>query len=183
MNYFVSMDFFKSDAVLLYSKAYEKGAKYFVSDKGYKVEVYVPNMYCVLKNTDVPIEHSKQTFNGNKFIKPYINGFKKGIEYFKSNHELNINALYNNAEQYVKDLHINYFHHDPVTNKKRGWCWWENNYPITFSEKHIEEYGYYAGIISELKKLQVKHAALFKDFRYKCELERPRNNNAIRNNI
>jgi hypothetical protein len=48
--------------------------------------------------------------------------------------------------------------------KNRGWSWWESNYPCNYTEKVIETYGFYAGIISQLKKLQTKHAAIFKDF-------------------
>jgi hypothetical protein len=30
-------------------KGYDKGAKYLVSDAGYEAEVYLPQLYCVLR--------------------------------------------------------------------------------------------------------------------------------------
>lgn len=171
MNYWVSKMFLNSKVVNSNGKAFEMGAKFSVSDDGVEAPVYVMQLVCVLESTKVPIEGSKKTFNGKKFISFYVQGFKEGVQYFMANHNVSNDVLYSNSEQYIKDLHVCYFHNDPITNNKKGWNWYQQNYPITISNEHVKKFGFYAGIISELEKMKLKFPALFRNFKYKCELE------------
>lgn len=102
--------------------------------------------------------------NGSDFIMSYIYGYKMGRKYFIENHTVPVSILYSDkSENYISDLHQNCYH-NTCYNGKKGWAFVKRNYPVIISDKVIEKYGYYSGIISEIENLVSKYPTLFSSF-------------------
>jgi hypothetical protein len=159
--YSIDLEFFKNDPTYYFEKErFGKSFFYNVSYKGYEAKVYVFELYKILSNESFPLFKKNETLNGLSLIPIYIEGFKKGKEFFKSNYKVSTEILFPNMNEYVKTLQTCYCHKEQGQGK-RGWCWYRWNYPIIFNDEKIKEYGYFAGIISEIDELK-EHYHQFK---------------------
>lgn len=105
--------------------------------------------------------------------KIYVDAFKRGQERYKTDFHLSSDILYGaNAERYIKDLHYHYWHakHDGMPGD--GWVMVKKSYPILITERVIEDYGYYAGMLSQVEETAEKHPNLFEDFEM-CDHQDP----------
>lgn len=152
--YSIDLEFFKNDPTYYFEKErFGKSFFYNVSYKGYDAKVYVFELYKILSNESFPLFKKNETLNGLSLIPIYIEGFKKGKEFFKNNYKVSTEILFLNINEYVKTLQTCYCHKEQRQGK-RGWCWYKWNYPIIFNDEKIKEYGYFAGIISEIDELK-----------------------------
>lgn len=161
-----------------------KAIKWQIEDNGYfesgltengittNVKIYTPELGLILISKELPVINCKTKENiitkNWEFLKAYVEGYKKGEEYFDTEFAVNPNTLYGtNGEQYVRDIHLNYFH----TNHPgavEGWQFVKNNYPRTFYLKDIKKFGYYSGIVSKVEAMVKKYPKQFQTFD-KCE--------------
>ena len=159
--YNIDLEFFKNDPTYYFEKErFGKSFFYNVSYKGYEAKVYVFELYKILSNESFPLFGENEILNGLSLIPIYIEGFKKGKEFFKSNYTVSTEILFQNINEYIKTLQTCYCHKEQGQGK-RGWCWYRWNYPIIFNDEKIKEYGYFAGIISEIDELK-EHYHQFK---------------------
>lgn len=137
------------------------GARYFV---------YVPELFKILMAKEIPL-HDGRFIDGTIYINDYVNGYNKGIEYFKG--EFPENHLLLNSDQYFSSLHYCLYHEAPNFSNECGWIYWINNsYPISLNPTQIEQYGFCAGIKFCLNHLKRKYPTLFKKIE-KCEHDLP----------
>jgi hypothetical protein len=112
------------------------------------------------------------TVNGRNYLNTYIEAYKEGEQYFETEFKVSPNTLYGaNAEQYVKDIHLNFFHVQH-TGANEGWCYVKKNYPIILTYKAIKEFGFYSGIVNKVEEQVKKYPRLFASFD-KCEHNLP----------
>ncbi len=139
-----------------------------VQDKFFKV--YSAQLYFILTqiiNAKKVGSQEDVLLNGREYLMTYIKAYREGEAYFKSHHEAGVDIIYNNDKSYIKSLHYNFFH-APLPQQKIGWSWIKESYPFIISHKGIKEFGYYAGLVSEVEELKEKHPAPFVDFD-RCE--------------
>lgn len=148
---------------------------YFIieSDKG-KVKVYTPELVYIFATDNLTVidKGTKEigTLNGYEYMQTYIEGFLEGVKEFESTIAVPTSVLYGpNAEQYVRDIHHNYFHNEHRSNVK-GWNNVKTNFPIILTHQIIRQYGFYSGIVSEVDAMVKKYPKLFETFD-KCDHE------------
>tara|TARA_R110000803_G_scaffold75179_2_gene139496 strand:+ start:477 stop:1433 length:957 start_codon:yes stop_codon:yes gene_type:complete len=139
------------------------------------VKIYTPELAFILTSKQVPAleDLRKETFiNGFDYLDTYVDGYRRGEQYFKKEFRVSPNTLYGvNAEQYVRDLHLNYFHVVHISSHQ-GWSYVKKNYPIILTHKAVKEFGYYSGIVNKVDEQIEKHPRLFATFD-KCENDLP----------
>lgn len=157
-TYNLDFNFFKNNDPTFHLEKERFGKSFFynVNKNGFKAKVYVFELYKILSNESFPLFGTKETLNGLTLIPIYIEGYKMGKEYFKSNYKVSTETLFQNINEYVKTLQTCYCHKEQK-QLKRGWCWYRWNYPTIFNEESIKDYGYFAGIISEIDELKEKY--------------------------
>ena len=171
-TYYIDRTFFDSDTAFQLEKIkFGKGLNYNVSDKGYTAKVYVLELGKILCNNAFPLIGTTETLNGKTLIPVYVEGFKRGREYFNSEFAISPDTLYRNTDTYLKSLHHCYFHAEP-RGGKHCWVYYKETYPFQFNEGTINEYGFFAGVLYEVDELQRKHPRLFATFD-KCERNLP----------
>jgi hypothetical protein len=139
---------------------------------GTKVNVYHA-VLAVIFNSKELLAFNKDTqketaVNGWEYLKTYIEAYKEGEQYFETEFKVSPNTLYGiNAEQYVRDIHLNFFHvlHNGAN---KGWNYVKNNYPLILTHRTVKEFGYYSGIVNKVEQQIHKHPRLFATFD-KCE--------------
>ncbi|MDT8413557.1 MAG: hypothetical protein RQ875_13915 [Vicingaceae bacterium] len=140
-----------------------------IMNKEKKYKVYNAQLSLILNTKDLPDINGK-TFDGSRYIDDFINGYEKGIAYFNKNYSIDRNALYNNPEHYLKELHQLCFHTKIENGAYKGWYNFVSyNYPLTVDNMIIEKYGYYSGLVSTVESLAEKHDLLFNDFGLLCD--------------
>jgi hypothetical protein len=153
------------------------GKTYFinVTDKDKEAKVFVFELGEFFITENFPLKSSDQTINGKQYIPIYVENYIKGQEYFLSNYHVKSDTLFRDSNPYIQTLHNCFFHAEPISGKN-GWEYYETTFPIVISKKVVADYGFFAGILFELKQLQKKYSTLFKDFEKNCPLELPANN-------
>jgi hypothetical protein len=153
------------------------GKTYFinVTDKDKEAKVFVFELGEFFITENFPLKSSDQTINGKQYIPIYVENYIKGQEYFLSNYHVTSDTLFRDSNPYIQILHNCFFHAEPISGKN-GWEYYETTFPIVISKKVVADYGFFAGILFELKQLQKKYSTLFKDFEKNCSLELPANN-------
>lgn len=141
---------------------------YLVNYGNQKIKVYTPELMALFTSIGLTLQNAhtdeKTTLNGRDYLETYAKGFNEGQQHFNSNFAANANTLYGaNAEQYVNDIHFNYFHKQHERNKD-GWHYYKTSYPLLITHKEISKYGFYAGIISKVEELAAQHPQPFKNF-------------------
>lgn len=171
------VDFLENKAQI--SNAY-KGFQSTINNYGYlemtigtdKVKVYTPELALIFTSRKLRAENmdtNKETLiDGFEYSPNYITSFKKGREYFNSKFAVQPNVIYGpNAEHYVNDIHLNYFHIEN-NDVNKGWHFVKKEYPFIITHKAISEFGYYSGIVSAVDEMVKKHPKQFQNF-YRCE--------------
>ena len=151
-----------------------KGFQRQINQDGYcliaETKVYTPLLaHTLTKELEVKvrIKYKKpviKKIRGLDYIPSYQNGYQEGIEYFRNNFSISPSLLYTDkGKDYIDDLHQNYCHivHYLLY---AGWQFVKTAYPITVNHKIIKEFGYYAGIVSEVDSLREKYPKVFANF-------------------
>ena len=140
------------------------------------VKIYTPELAVILTSKELPtlnIDTQKETtVNGWEYLKTYIEAYKEGEQYFETEVKVSPNTIYGaNAEQYVRDIHLNFFHvrHNGVDE---GWGYVKKRYPTILTHKAVKEYGYYSGIVNKVEEQVKKYPRPFATFD-KCEHNLP----------
>lgn len=141
-----------------------------------KVKIYTPQLAVILTSNELSSRNmdtqTETNINGWEYLKTYIEAYKEGEQYFETEFKVSPNTLYGaNAEQYVKDIHLNFFHVQH-TGANEGWCYVKKNYPIILTYKAIKEFGFYSGIVNKVEEQVKKYPRLFATFD-KCEHNLP----------
>jgi hypothetical protein len=141
------------------------------SDTG-TVKLFSCELAVILTTKELPaynMDTNRETqINGLDYLNTYIEGYKKGELYFEDKWSVSRDTLYgSNSEQYVRDLHSNYFHilH---TGVNEGWGYVKKQFPFILTHKAIKEFGYYSGIVNKVEEQVKKYPTLFANFE-KCE--------------
>lgn len=140
------------------------------------VKIYTPELAVIFTSKELPARNmdtqKETTVNGWEYLKTYIEAYKEGEQYFETEFKVSPNTLYGaNAEQYVRDIHLNFFH-VKHTGINEGWGYVKKQYPIILTHKAVKEFGYYSGIVNKVEEQVKKHPQLFATFD-KCEHNLP----------
>lgn len=140
------------------------------------VKVFTPQLSLVLLTREIATFDKEQNIetiiNGLDYINSYVEGFKKGEQYFEAKFQVSADVRYGaNAEDYVMDIHDNYFHRQHITGFE-GWGFVKSNFPITLTHKRVWEFGYYSGIVNKVEEQIKAHPRIFAKFE-KCEHNLP----------
>jgi hypothetical protein len=140
------------------------------------VKVYTPELAIILISKELVarnMETQTETYlNCFEHLQTYIEAYKEGEKYFENEFKVSPDTLYGaNAEQYVKDIHLNYFHIQHVEGKE-GWVFVKKIYPFILTHKEVKEFGYYSGIVNKVEEQVKKYPKLFIAFD-KCEHNLP----------
>lgn len=140
------------------------------------VKIYTPELAVIFTSKELPARNmdtqKETTVNGREYLKTYIEAYKEGEQYFETEFKVSPNTLYGaNAEQYVRDIHLNFFH-VKHTRINEGWGYVKKQYPIILTRKAVKEFGYYSGIVNKVEEQVKKYPRLFATFD-KCEHNLP----------
>lgn len=140
------------------------------------VKVYTPELAVVFISKELPARNmdtkKETTINGFEYLKTYIEAYKEGEQYFENEFKVSPNTLYGaNAEQYVRDIHLNFFHVKHIRTNE-GWVFVKNQYPFILTHKAVKEFGYFSGIVNKVEEQVKKYPRLFATFD-KCEHNLP----------
>jgi hypothetical protein len=140
------------------------------------VKIYTPELAVIFTSKELPARNmdtkTETTINGWEYLKTYIEAYKEGEQYFETEFKVSPNTLYGaNAEQYVRDIHLNFFHVQH-TGVNEGWAYVKKQYPIILTRKAVKEFGYYSGIVNKVEEQVKKYPRLFATFD-KCEHNLP----------
>ena len=90
------------------------------------VKIYTPELAVIFTSKELPARNmdtqKETTINGWEYLKTYIEAYKEGEQYFETEIKVSPDTLYGvNKEQYVRDIHLNFFHvqHTKIINE--GW--------------------------------------------------------------
>jgi hypothetical protein len=104
-----------------------------------------------------------------EFTRSYVDGYVEGVNYFKKEFGVNSNILYGpHAAEFIKNLHHNQYHkwHNSFLN---GWEDVRYHYPTIISDSVMHEFGYFAGILSEVEEMKNIHRTIFLKYD-KCDV-------------
>lgn len=140
------------------------------------VKIYTPELAVIFTSKELPARNmdtqTETTINGWDYLNTYIEAYKEGEQYFETEFKVSPNTLYGaNAEQYVRDIHLNFFH-VKHTGINEGWGYVKKQYPIILTHKAVKEFGYYSGIVNKVEEQVKKYPRLFATFD-KCEHNLP----------
>lgn len=146
-----------------------------ITDNG-TVKIYTPELALIFTLKELPARNmdtdKEIKLSGLEYLKTYIESYKEGEQYFEKEFKVSPDTLYNtNAEQYVRDIHFNFFHVQH-TGIKEGWGFVKKEYPFILTHKVIREFGYYSGIVNRVEEQVKKYPRLFATFD-KCEHNLP----------
>ena len=141
--------------------------------ENYTAKVYTPELAFIFGSSNIQARNldlkTDTIINGKDFIKSFIEGFKEGENYFKTEFSIDAKTMYGqNSELYVKNIHSNFFHVLHSDQNYKGWNFVKSTYPILITEAIIKKYGYYSGIVNTVEELIKKHPVPFANF-YECE--------------
>ncbi len=136
------------------------------------VKIYNAELAVIITSQDLPAQNmdtqKETTLNGWEYLNTYIEAYKEGEQHFETEFKVSPNTLYGaNAEQYVRDIHLNFFHVQH-TGINKGWGYVKKKYPIILTHKAVKEFGYYSGIVNKVEEQVKKYPRLFATFD-KCE--------------
>ncbi|AWL09046.1 hypothetical protein HME7025_01183 [Aquirufa nivalisilvae] len=136
------------------------------------VKIYTPELAVIFTTKELPARNmdtkTETTINGWDYLNTFIEAYKEGEQYFETEFKVSPNTLYGaNAEQYVRDIHINYFHVQH-TGINEGWGYVKKQFPFIITHKAVKEFGYYSGIVNKVEEQIKKYPRLFATFD-KCE--------------
>jgi hypothetical protein len=149
------------------------------------VKIYTPELAVIFTSNTLSARNmdtqTETIINGSDYLKTYIEAYKEGEQYFETEFKVSTNTLYGaNAEQYVRDIHLNFFHVQH-TGTNEGWSYVKKQYPMILTHKAVKEFGYYSGIVNKVEEQVKKYPRLFATFD-KCEHNLPPQPIAKQNN-
>lgn len=129
------------------------------------VKIYTPQLAVILTSNELSARNmetqTETTVNGTNYLNTYIEAYKEGEQYFEKEFKVSANTLYGeNAEQYVKDIHLNYFHINH-SGTIEGWGYVKKEYPIILTHKAVKEFGFYSGIVNKVEEQVKKYPKQF----------------------
>jgi len=150
----------------------ERDGYSIIETKTYTVKIYRPELSILFIsesflafNLETQTEEPLRIYD---YLLSYIDGYKEGEEYFENEFKVSPNTLYGaNAEQYVRDIHLNYFHAQ-IKGFNEGWGYVKKTCPTILTHKTIREFGYYSGLVNKVWEQVNKHPRLFATFD-KCD--------------
>ena len=159
-----------------YKREIENNGCFKVKTETDTVKIYTPELAVILTSEELPSRNmdtqTETNINGWEYLKTYIEAYKEGEQYFETEFKVSPNTLYGaNAEQYVRDIHLNFFH-VKHTGINEGWGYVKKQYPIILTHKAVKEFGYYSGIVNKVEEQVKKYPRLFATFD-KCEHNLP----------
>lgn len=139
-----------------------------VKEDTVSVKIYTPELAVILTSKKLPALNMdtqiETAINGWEYLKTYIEAYKEGEQYFETEFKVSPNTLYGeNAEQYVRDIHLNFFHVQH-TGINEGWGYVKKQYPIILTHKAVKDFGYYSGIVNRVEEQIKKYPQLFATF-------------------
>jgi len=141
------------------------------------VKIYTPELAVIFTSKELPARNmdtqKETTINGWEYLKTYIEAYKEGEQYFETEFKVSPDTLYGvNKEQYVRDIHLNFFHvqHTKIINE--GWGCVKKKSLYILTHRAIREYGYYSGIVDKVEEQLKKYPKPFAMFD-KCEYNLP----------
>lgn len=158
----------------VYQRQIENNGCVIVKTESDTIKIYTAELAVVLASKALPARNmdtqTETAINGWEYLKTYIQAYKEGEQYFETEFKVSPNTLYGeNAEQYVRDIHLNFFH-VRHTGVNCGWGFVKKQYPVLLTRKEVEKYGYYSGIVNKVEEQVKKCPRLFATFD-KCEHE------------
>jgi hypothetical protein len=153
-----------------------------VDSNNYKV--YTPELSVIFFSNDITalnLDTQKETIiSGWDYLKSYIEGYKKGEQFFESEYKISPDALYGeNADLYVRDIHNNFFH-SKINGISKGWSYVKKLKLNILTNEIVVECGYYSGIVNKIEEQVKKYSEIFKKFE-SCELCMPKESNYFEN--
>ncbi|AKD54016.1 hypothetical protein [Spirosoma radiotolerans] len=162
--------YFLDKKTFLKSERYEYFKEYIVesgsvqgSSDSYTYKVYNPFIAALLFNSElIPVKDEDNVItnlNGADYKGSYVRGYQYGVEVYVKHLSPNLPLNAQLGLSYcLKNLHNLYKHH----SKERGLAW---EFYKTASPSHVYhamfwEFGYYAGLISEINELTHFHPSL-----------------------
>jgi hypothetical protein len=150
----------------------ETNGHFIINSLNDSVKVYSPELALIFCSNALPAQNmdtkTETTINGYEYIKTYLEGYKKGEQYFEDKFKVSPNVIYGeNAEQYVRDIHLNYYHVQH-TGTIEGWGCVKTSYLFILTHKGIQEFGYYSGIVNKVDEQRKNYPKQFATFD-KCE--------------
>lgn len=136
------------------------------------VKVFTPQLVLALLTREIATFDKEQNIdtiiNGLDYLNSYVEGFKKGEQYFDAKFQVSADICYGvNAEVYVMDIHDNFFHRQHLAGFE-GWGFVKSNFPVTLTHKRVWEFGYFSGIVNKVEEQVKAHPRIFAKFE-KCE--------------
>ncbi len=140
------------------------------------VKIYTPELAVIFTSKELPARNVDTDveikLNGWEYLKTYIEAYKEGEHYFETEFKVSPDTLYGaNAEQYVRDIHLNFFHVQH-TGINKGWGYVKKQYPFILTHEVVREFGYYSGIVNKVEEQIKKYPQQFATFD-KCEHNLP----------
>jgi hypothetical protein len=164
LYYTIDETYFEKDLMYITRKeSFGKGFTISLTDNEYKAKVFNFRLGIFLCSDAFKLFNSNETLRGKQFGKNYIEGYKKGREYFNTEYGLSNDTLYKSSKEYLRNLHHCYYHYEPITQME-GWEYYILYFPIILNRKIIEQYGFFSGILHEFEELRLKHKTLFETF-------------------
>jgi hypothetical protein len=159
-----------------YQREIENNGCFIVKTETETVKIYTPELAVIFTSKKLPARNmdtqKETTLNGWEYLNTYIEAYKEGEQYFETEFRVSPNTLYGvNAEQYVRDIHLNFFHVQHI-GINEGWGYVKKQYPIILTHKAVKEFGYYSGIVNKVEEQVKKYPRLFATFD-KCEHNLP----------
>lgn len=127
-------------------------------------KVYTPQLAIVLMLNKLPAINletkTTETLNRKAYFNTYTKAYNKGLKYFETHFSITPNNLYGaKGEEYIRNLHMNYYH-----SENHGWQIAKDSYSDVITHRSISEYGFNAGLITQVVDLIKRHPKLFKGF-------------------
>lgn len=159
-----------------FQRQIENKGSFIINSENDTVKIYTPELAVIFTSKELSARNmdtqTETTVNGWAYLKTYIEAYKEGEQYFETEFKVSPNTLYGvNAEQYVRDIHLNFFH-QKHNGTNEGWVYVKYQYPIILTHKSIKEFGYYSGIVNKVEQQMKKYPKLFSTFE-KCEHDLP----------
>lgn len=135
------------------------------------VKIFTPELAVILTSKELPARNMdnqiETKINGFEYLDSYVKGYREGEKHFENEFKVSADTLYgDNAEQYVRDIHANFFHARHGGNE--GWGYVKKQYPFILTHSAVNQFGFYSGIVNKVEEQIQKHPRLFSTFD-KCE--------------
>lgn len=129
---------------------------------GVTVRIYAPQIAMILETREIEIyNRHKQCLDiidGTKYVDSFIKGFIEGEEYFEKNYGRMSSDLYgNNAQEFIQEI---------LNQYSTGWIHAKGGVLIAISDKTINEFGYYSGLVFCTENLRDNHRKLFDKYSF-----------------